>query len=212
MGTIQKGILGGFSGTVGTVVGASWRGIEYMRSRSNRRTFSSSQKQKEQQLKFGLMIRFQQPINALLNETFTSYAIRMTGANSALGYNLKNAITGIYPEYAVDYGLFLISRGDLLNAQNPTATAGGNGLVNYAWMNNSGSGKAKDTDKAIFVVWCPELQQFLYTSSGADRSEETASFDVSAFAGKTVQTWIGFLSDSGKDVATSIYTGELTVS
>ncbi len=34
MGTISKGILGGFSGTVGTVIGGSWKGIEYMRSQS----------------------------------------------------------------------------------------------------------------------------------------------------------------------------------
>jgi hypothetical protein len=32
MGTIKQGILGGFSGKVGTVVGASWKGIAYMRS------------------------------------------------------------------------------------------------------------------------------------------------------------------------------------
>lgn len=32
MGTIKKGILGGFSGKVGTVVGSSWKGIAYMRS------------------------------------------------------------------------------------------------------------------------------------------------------------------------------------
>ena len=32
MGTIKKGILGGFSGKVGTVIGAAWKGIDYMRS------------------------------------------------------------------------------------------------------------------------------------------------------------------------------------
>ena len=32
MGKIKKGILGGFSGKTGTVVGGSWKGIEYMRS------------------------------------------------------------------------------------------------------------------------------------------------------------------------------------
>ena len=32
MGTIKKGVLGGFSGKVGTVVGASWKGIDYIRS------------------------------------------------------------------------------------------------------------------------------------------------------------------------------------
>jgi hypothetical protein len=33
MGKISKGILGGFSGTVGTVVGGKWKGIDYMRSK-----------------------------------------------------------------------------------------------------------------------------------------------------------------------------------
>jgi hypothetical protein len=32
MGTIKKGVLGGFSGKVGSVVGASWKGIDYIRS------------------------------------------------------------------------------------------------------------------------------------------------------------------------------------
>jgi hypothetical protein len=33
MAKFNKGILGGFSGTVGTVVGANWRGMDVMRSR-----------------------------------------------------------------------------------------------------------------------------------------------------------------------------------
>jgi len=32
MGSIRKGILGGFAGKVGTVVGISWKGGSYMRS------------------------------------------------------------------------------------------------------------------------------------------------------------------------------------
>ena len=31
MGKIKQGILGGFKGKVGTVIGASWNGIAYMR-------------------------------------------------------------------------------------------------------------------------------------------------------------------------------------
>lgn len=33
MATLNKGILGGFSGKVGTVVGANWRGLDIIRSR-----------------------------------------------------------------------------------------------------------------------------------------------------------------------------------
>ena len=33
MGKIKQGILGGFRGTVGTVVGSSWNGIAYMKGK-----------------------------------------------------------------------------------------------------------------------------------------------------------------------------------
>ena len=49
MGTISKGILGGFSGTVGTVIGGSWKGIDYMRSQPSKRSGNFSQAQLEQQ-------------------------------------------------------------------------------------------------------------------------------------------------------------------
>ncbi len=121
MGTIQKGILGGFSGKVGTVIGGSWKGIQYMRSFAARRKKGSTRKQHEQQLKFGLITKFQQPLNSLLLLSFKSYAVKMTGANSALGYNIRNVITGVYPDYAIDYSKVLVSRGDLPNALNPSA-------------------------------------------------------------------------------------------
>ena len=33
MGKIKQGILGGFRGTVGTVVGSSWNGVAYMKGK-----------------------------------------------------------------------------------------------------------------------------------------------------------------------------------
>ena len=210
MGTITKGILGGFSGTVGTVIGGSWKGIEYMRSKPARRTATSSQKQKEQQEKFSVMIKFLSTLNSLLMFSFKSYAVRMTGANSALSYNLRNAITGTYPAYDVNYSLALVSRGDLPNAQSPAAVAAAGGVINYTWVNNAGTGKAADDDKAILVVYCKAKQASNYVTSG-DRVDEAGTLDVSAFTGEVVETWIGFFSADGRETATSIYTGQLTV-
>ncbi|HEX3025140.1 MAG TPA: DUF6266 family protein [Chitinophagaceae bacterium] len=51
MGTINKGILGGFSGKVGTVIGATWKGIDYMRSKSSKKPGNFSDAQLEQQAK-----------------------------------------------------------------------------------------------------------------------------------------------------------------
>lgn len=212
MGTISKKILGGFSGKVGNVVGGSWKGIDYMRSVGARRSTTITQRQKEQQMKFGLIAKFQQPLTKLLARSFRSFAVKMTGANSAMSYNLRNAITGVYPAFAIDYSLVLISRGDMPNALNPKATAAAAGMVNFTWGNNAGSGRAKDNDRSILVAYCADMQQCIYTDAGPDRSAGAGSLDLSMFAGKQVQTWVGFLSDDGRETATSVFTGQLLVS
>ena len=210
MGTITKGILGGFSGTVGTVIGGTWKGIDYMRSQPAKRSGSFTQAQLDQQVKFALVVKFLQSMTAFVMLSFRNFAIQMTGFNSAMSYNLKNAVTGIYPDYTLDYSMVLVSRGDLPNATAPAAsTAGSN--VTFTWTNNAGMGKALATDKAMLVVYCEDYNMCIYTTGSAARSAGTDLLDVSTFSGKTVQTYIGFISEDGKDVAGSIYTGPLTI-
>src|ERR1035441_4884273 len=102
MATFEKGILGGFSGKVGTVVGGNWKWIDFMPSRANKRTFTFRQKQLELQLKFGLVMKFLKPISALLEVNFSDHAIRKMSINSAFAYNYANAVTGAFPDFAID--------------------------------------------------------------------------------------------------------------
>jgi hypothetical protein len=212
MGTINKGILGGFSGKVGSVVGGSWKGIDYMRSKGNNRNLNPSEKQLAQQLKFALVMRFVQPMADLLSISFRNFAIQMTGINSAFAYTIKNAVTGVYPAFAIDYSLSLVSRGDLPNVLTPAATMGAGSVLTYSWTDNSGTGSAKGTDQAILVAYCPDLNQAIFNTAGGLRSAMTADLNLGPFAGLQAQTWIGFISENGKNVATSIFTGAVTVS
>lgn len=212
MGTISKGILGGFSGTVGTVIGGSWKGIDYMRSQPARRTRTLTPAQLEQQAKFALVVKFIQTMAGLVTISFRNYAIKMTGTNNAVSYNLGKAVTGTYPAFTIDYEKVLVSRGDLPNGSNPTAVlAADPGKVAFNWTNNSGVGKAKVDDRALLLVHCPETMQSIFTTGSAPRSASTETLDVSMFSGLEVQTYIGFISADGKEIATSIYTGALTI-
>lgn len=212
MGTINKGILGGFSGTVGTVIGGSWKGIDYMRSQPARRSGTQSQAQLEQQAKFKLVVQFLQSMTALVMTTFHNYAIKMTGFNSALSYNIKNVIKGSYPSYSIDYSKVLVSRGDLPNGSGPAATAGTKGDINFTWTDNSGMGKAAVTDFAVLVAYSATYNLTIYDLAGAQRSAGAATLDASTFGGETVEVYIGFISEDGKEVATSIYLGQVTIS
>jgi len=211
MGTINKGILGGFSGTVGSVVGGSWKGIDYMRSKSSRRNFDPSEKQLAQQLKFALVMRFLQPMSALLSITFRDFAIKKTGINSAFAYTMQNAITGVYPSFLIDYSQALVSRGDLPNVLAPAVTSGAGSILTYSWTDNSGVGSAKATDLSVLVAYCPSMKQAIY-NTGDLRSALTGELDLTSLSVLAVETYIGFTSADGRSIATSIFTGKVTVS
>ena len=211
MAIMNKGILGPISGTVGTVIGGSWKGISYLRSQSTSRRTSFTQPQLEQQAKFSLTMKFLQPMTGLLSTSFREYAVEMTGFNNAMRYTLKNAISGAYPAYNIDYSLALVSRGDLPNAGNPQATSTVAGTVSFQWTDNTGVGRAQATDSSILVLYCPARNQCIYTTAGAVRSAGADAFTASSFSGEQVHTFIGFISADGKNIANSIYTGALTV-
>jgi hypothetical protein len=205
MGTITKGILGGFNGKVGTVIGGTWKGIDYMRSRPPKRgNASATQAQKDQQARFGMAVEFVTALNFLIADSFKNFAKQATGQNEAVSYILKNAITGVSPTFNIDYSLALVSRGSLPNGKTPAATATGH-VITFTWTDNSGIGSATATDNAILVCYCKDLRQSLYLPTGITRSAGTGALDVTEFAGKEVQTWLAF--SKGEEYSNSAFTG-----
>lgn len=212
MASFQKGILGGFSGKVGTVIGGNWKGIDYMRSKGVNGNKNPTLPQLTQQLKFKLCINFVQTMAGLVAISFKPFAVQKTGINSALSYTLQNAVLGVYPLFTINYPSVLVSRGDLPNALGPSVVMGAGSQLTYSWTDNSGVGNAAPNDKAILAIFCAAFNQCIYTTIGADRNAITDTINLTTFAGQVVETYIGFISANGKSVATSIYTGQVTVS
>lgn len=94
MGTIKQGILGGFSGKVGTVVGSSWKGISYMRGRAQSVRNPRTEGQMEQCSKFAQVLELLKPITAYVRIGFKTYAKQQTAFNVVMAYNVKNAFSG----------------------------------------------------------------------------------------------------------------------
>lgn len=211
MGIIQKGILGGFSGNVGPVVGSSWKGISYMKSLPNKKSKTSSVAQIEQQIKFTVVVHFLQTMTALLELTYKSYANEMSGFNAAFSYNIQNAITGISPDFVIDYPKALVSRGNLPNGTNPDAANAAGSNVVFTWTDNAGTGNALATDQTILVIFCPDLDTTVFTTGNTTRSTGTETVDLIAFSGKIIQTWIAFIDAQNNEASNSFYTGQLTV-
>ena len=211
MGKYSKGILGSFNGKVGTVIGSTWNGIDYMKSLPKKSSKAPSVKQMIQRDKFALATGFLQPISALVSLGFKNGLSGQTGFNAATSYVLANAITGDHPDFGIDYSKVLISKGALSIPSNVQISSTIAGQIQFIWADNSSSGLAAATDKAILLVINPETLQAQSTTEGAERSSTGQVWDVIDFQGQEVHVWIAFISADGKTLSSSVYAGSLTV-
>lgn len=212
MGKIRKGILGGFSGKVGTVVGANWKGIAYMRSLPIKVKNPKTLAQRSQRNKFALTLSFLKPMTGLIRIGWKLYAQKQSPFNAAMSYTIANAITGAYPNYSIDPGAVLISRGSLAGAFNANATST-MGSIQFTWTDNSGATTAKTTDKALLAVLNPTKNEAVFDTENATRTTAAMTLNLPAdWQGNTVEVYIGFVSEDGKEVANSVYLGVVIVS
>lgn len=210
MGTIIKGILGGFSGTVGTVVGATWKGIDYMKGKSRKRSGTSSTAQLQQQAKFGMMLKFLRTFRKLLKTSFKEFAVGESGTNVALSVNLQQAVTGDYPAFTLNYPKVMLSHGNLEEPEAPKASSSAVGKVDFTWTNSVGE-DVDETEHAMLVIYNPSTQKVVYKLNAAKRTLGTDSLDAPQFSGLVVETWMAFVSANGKSNSDSAYTGSVTI-
>lgn len=91
----------------------------------------------DQRSKFATVLQFLQPMKDFIKVGYNNYAIKMTQFNSAMSYILKNAVTGPYPDFSIDYDNALISRGSLAGALNGAVSSPAIGSVEFTWDDNS---------------------------------------------------------------------------
>ena len=212
MGKINQGILGGVSGQVGNVIGGTWKGIDYLRIKPSSVANPRTEGQVNQRSKFLTVLRFLQPLTDFLRTGFKFYANKMSQFNGAMSYNLKNAISGTYPNFAIDYANALVSRGNLTGASNEAVTSPSAATVDVTWTDNSGSGSASATDKALILVYNADKNEGVFTTTGPARSVGTESISVpSEYTGDSVEVFIGFISEDNSKVSNSSYIGAVTV-
>ena len=119
MGTIKRGILGGFKNKVGSVIGSSWKGIDTMRSMPLSVANPRTAKQIAVRSNFKTLVTATSAVNStLIRPYWARFAKMMTGANAFIRENYANfknpAI--LFSENAI------LSKGKLDNVTNVTVT------------------------------------------------------------------------------------------
>lgn len=201
MGKIKKGILGGFSGKVGNVIGSSWKGISYMRSMPQNVAQTRSAAQSAQKERFARVIGFLQPITAYLRVGYNGVKEHQSAFNSAVSYVIKQAMTN----ESITYSKVLVSHGNLTPLTEASATKS-DGKIAFAWTNNTGQGNAQATDLTMPLVYNVTKKEAVYATHGATRAEGKVDVTIpTTWSADHLEFYLGLVSDNGLYPANSLY-------
>ncbi|RZM13349.1 MAG: hypothetical protein EOO88_44745 [Pedobacter sp.] len=209
MGKIGKGILGGFSGKVGTVIGACLNGIEYMRSRPRKSSRAPTQLQLDVRAKFKLAMAFLKPMLPAIRVGYQSYrGTTVTPLNAAVSDLINFGLTGMSPNFTVDYSKVIYSKGELFEPWTPEVESAVSGEVTFNWATPPASILAQPDDQLTVIVYNPEKGKYVYLSDAAIRSALTLDLSLPMnFSGDTVHCYLFFVSTDGNKVSSSTYVG-----
>lgn len=212
MGKMFVGILGGFSGSVGTVVGSSnKKGDNIIRVKSKKARTSFTESQRNHQSKFGLVVGHLKVLSDFVKIGFAGDAgDEMTAFNSASKMALSNVVIGDAPNYAIDFSKLQISWG-LLSRENTTNATLQDGLVNFVWSDTSKNGKGDATDKAILVVYNADAGEYSCSVGEQTRGAKSGAVPLPyAELGDKLVFYLFFQSVSDpSQVSKSQYCGEV---
>lgn len=208
MGTIKQGILGGFSGKVGSVVGASWKGISYMRSQADHVKNPRSAAQIAQRTKMEFARNFLQPAAEFINLGFRDVAKHQSPLNYAASQMMRNAIYGDYPDYSPIYSKLKWSHGLLTPPVVETVYANYDAL-DFLWQDNSGQGNAKADDISMVVVCNAEKKEVRCFMNGFTRATQSTHCEFpEEWVGDHIHVYITMRSADGKLISNSHYCGD----
>ncbi len=214
MGLIKQGILGGFRKKTGTVVGAFWRRLDVIRALPRSNGKAPTQLQLNQQIKFGLVTGFLSNLSTLIDDGFKNSGSIATPMNLAVAYHLKEAITGVEPNFEIDLPKVKFSAGRLEMPDEFSVNVLAGGLINLTWPHTAQDDKLiNGTDVLQVLVYNPGKQKFLKLKTAATRAEMTYEVQVPAnFVGDEVHLYVGFKSVIKKMLhSDSEYLGMTTV-
>ncbi len=209
MGKINNQADGAISGTVGKLVFATWRGKPYVRTKPNRDYKKQSEKQKVQTSRFAIAVAFVRQILPYVRIGYRTEASTGTAYNAAVAYTCKHGITETPDGMELDYPNIRVSVGSLTAAQEAKVNLEGNKAV-FRWIDNSGTGDALANDLAMPLIFNTELQQSIWISDGATRSDGILKLELplSWFNAPCV-AYLGFAATKGNAVSNSVYIGEV---
>jgi hypothetical protein len=218
MADYERGVLGPFNGLVGTVVGAVVNDTPTMRIRPKKSKKEPGQSQLDQRFIFALMMTLLKKAGEFIKLGIVPIGKKLSPMNTAMRINLDRAITGVSPDFKIDYSKIVLSTmKDLDFVKYGPLVAVAGGRITVAWDTNYGeylSAQEKlirDTDTARIFFYSETTDSSLKAGYTAARSTGSVSIRVPFDEGDKVHVWCFFVSKDEQVHSASKYLGSVIV-
>lgn len=205
----EDGILGNFIGPIANVTGYIRKGQQIIRKKNSTVSRPPSLKQLAQRKVFSVVGTFNQKILDFLRVGFHLEEINSvkTANNIATANLMKNAVEGTYPDLFINYSKAVLTSGKLRVSADAKMEKTEGGLT-FSWDFNW---ETEDADDQVMLVVYPHNElSAICVFSGARRSEGKHLLNIPAiYKDCQADTWLSFISDDRKAIATSIHTGSI---
>lgn len=215
MSKYNQGILGPFSGKVGTVVGSFWKGRFVMRGRPTHMTNPNTPAQQARRAIFSIVSETLAPLRQVVNAGFAVRADieNVTPVNVAMQVNMEQAVTVSGSVASIVWNRFMVAGGTLLNVETPSATAAASHKINLSWTNNAGvQADVLDNDYVVAAAYNPTKKQAVYDLVTMCRDDQSGVLTVpSTWVGDSVQVFIFTRSEDKSRNSQSENLGAVTI-
>ncbi|MFH0867289.1 MAG: DUF6266 family protein [Bacteroidota bacterium] len=212
MAIVQNPITGRTKKKFGTAVFSKQFGKNTMRTKPIEVRNPKTLLQRQQRSKFALMVELSRMFMGFIRIGFKQVSIGMSQFNTFMKSNIYNVITGTYPNYTIDFTKLIVTKGTLTGADGGTAAAASGRKVNIGWNDNSGTGDALATDKAMQLIINYDKGAVVQDTINKTRVDVTSQLTVPlSWVGDDVHVYLSFSDASSAKVADSIFLGTVTI-
>jgi hypothetical protein len=208
MARIDPGITGPISGKLGTIVGATWNGIPYIRSRPKRRTSKISRKEQANRDKFARAQFWLKPLLDFVRVGFSNYSPTVVGFNAAKSWLMKNALEQTADGIVIDPSKVLLSHGDLPLPSNLRLGEIKDEELPVYWDVNENDYYHK-YDQCMLLAYDIENAVVSMKLTGQFRQAGEDSLPIYKMKGRTYHIYVAFSAADRSRVSNSVYLGEV---
>jgi hypothetical protein len=203
-------------GALGTVVGRVGRMVFYLlHGKIVGRTIGVVDKYSDAQLgnqmEFGLTTLLLNPVNKFIRAGFrtTPKAAGLTFHSVAFSLNKKGAMSGTYPDIAIDYSRVIFSKGSLPLPMNAEVKLDDKKLQ-FSWDPDLENEDNDPADQVMLVAYFPQDFRALTVQNGSPRTAGKHEIRLPSFKkAMVIETYMAFISEDRERVSDSIYLGQL---